>query len=648
MIRKTTGILFAFLLLKAGAFAQKKYSLSSPDKSIMVNIVVNEDVIYNIQLDGKQLVGNSVISFKTDADKGNVWKVAKVNESAGNEMLKPVVAQKSDIVKDEYRQLHFDFSNGLSLQWRAYNNGVAWHWVANNKGSYKVLGEQAAFSFDKNGRSWYPKEDNFYSHNEREYKNYLLDSIDDSKLASLPVLFDLSGIKVLLTESNLFNYSGMWLRGSGNGILKAVFSAYPKEKKITGDRDEKVIKREDYLARIEGPQSFPWRILMIAREDKELLTNQLVYQLATPARGDYSWVKPGKVQWDWWHYNNVYNVDFRAGINNDTYKYYIDFAARYGIEYVLLDEGWCDTRDLMKQVKDINVEELASYARSKNVDLLLWTSWLVLDKQLDMALDQFAKWGVKGIKVDFMQRDDQDMVNYYERVAKAASARKLLVDFHGAYKPTGWIRTYPNVMTSEGVLGNEISKFAGSITPEHTTILPFIRMAAGPMDFTPGGMLNVQKNAFAGIGGEPMTLGTRCNQLAMYVIFESPLQMLCDIPTHYYKEPECMEFLKAVPTQWKTTIPLDAKVGDYVVVARQALNNDWYIGAMTDWSARDISIRLDFLPEGKYTMMVWKDGINADRNAKDFKAETIVVDRNVPVTINMATGGGYVARLVKQ
>jgi len=246
-----------------------------------------------------------------------------------------------------------------------------------------------------------------------------------------------------------------------------------------------------------------------------------------------------------------------------------------------------------------------------------------------------------------MQRDDQDMVNYYEKVSKAAAARQLLVDFHGAYKPTGWIRTYPNTLTSEGVLGNEISKFAGSIDPEHTTTIPFIRMAAGPMDFTPGGMLNAQKSAWAANPAEPMTLGTRCNQLAMYVVYESPLQMLCDIPTHYYREPESMQFLSAVPVEWKNTVPLDAKVGDYVAMAREAKNGEWYLGAMTDWTARDLTLDLSFLPEGKYRMYVWKDGINADKNAKDFAMETKEVDRSTKLSVHLAKGGGYVARLVK-
>ncbi|AXY74775.1 glycoside hydrolase family 97 protein [Paraflavitalea soli] len=628
-------------------FAQKKYSLSSPDKTIQVSISIGDSITYAVSLDGKALLTAAPIAFQTSADKNAQWKVSKALTTAKDELLKPVVQQKTAELRDQYNQLHVDFANGLSLEWRAYDNGIAWHWITNHQTAYTVLKEQALFGLEAHGRAWYPQEDGFFSHNERQYRNYRIDSIDDKKLASLPALFESQGAKLLITESSLFNYAGMWLRGKGNGQLQAVFPHYPKEKKVTSDRDERVNSREDFIARVSGPQAFPWRIVMIARTDAAILTNQLPYQLGRPATGDYSWVKPGKVQWDWWHYNNIYGVDFRAGINNDTYKYYIDFAAKYGIEYVLLDEGWCDTRDLMKQAPGINVEELARYAREKKVDLLLWTSWLVLDKQLDTALKVFAQWGIKGIKVDFMQRDDQDMVNYYEKVSKAAAAHHMLVDFHGAYKPTGWLRTYPNVMTSEGVLGNEISKFAGSIDPEHTTTIPFTRMAAGPMDFTPGGMLNAQKNAWAAVPGEPLTLGTRCNQLAMYVIYESPLQMLCDMPTHYYREPEAMEFLRAVPSVWTNTVPLQAKVGDYVAIARQAANGDWFVGAMTDWTPRDLALDLSFLPEGKWRMQVWKDGPNADRNAKDCAVETTTVDRTSKLIMKLAKGGGYVARIVR-
>lgn len=647
MIKKNFFTALVFVAAVFSATAQKHYSVVSPDKTIELNIGIGDSISYNVKQDGKMLLSDATLSFKTDINAGNAWKIKRTYAASISEALHPVVPQKSAVIPNQCNQLCIAFTNGLTLWWRAYNNGVAWRWTASYNSAFKVLDEEAFFAFDKNARTWYPQEDGFYSHNERRYQHYRLDTMGAGKLASLPVLFGEQGTKMLITESDLFNYAGMWLESTGDGHFKAVFPHYPKEKRQEGDRDERVLSREDYIAKADSGQSFPWRIVMLARRDKELLSNQLVYQLARPAQGDFSWVRPGKVQWDWWHYNNVYEVNFRAGINNDTYKYYIDFASRYNIPYILLDEGWSDTRDLLKQSKDIDIPALVAYGKQKHVGVLLWMSWLTLDKQMDAALDEFARWGVKGIKVDFMQRDDQDMVNYYERVAKAAAQRKLLVDFHGAYKPIGWLRSYPNVLTSEGVYGNEQSKFSGTITPDHTTTIPFIRMAAGPMDFTPGSMNNVQRGAFAAEPAEPMTPGTRCNQMAMYVIFESPLQMLCDIPTHYLHEPKCMQFLSVVPTVWQQTLPLDGSVGEYVAMAREALNGDWYIGAMTNWTARTLKIKLDFLGIGKYKMIIWKDGINADRNAKDFATETIEVDSSSTIKVDMAGGGGYVARLIK-
>lgn len=440
----------------------------------------------------------------------------------------------------------------------------------------------------------------------------------------------------------------MWLQGGGSGTLKAVFPPYPKTLSQVRDRTEKVTSAEPYLAKLTSPQAFPWRVVMIARTDNDLLVNQLPYQLGRPATGDFSWVKPGKVSWDWWNANNLTGVDFRAGVNNDTYKYYIDFAARHKLQYILLDEGWSAAGDLSKLAKDIDVAQLVTYGRAKGVDVLLWVNWLPLDKTLEATLDQFAKWGVKGIKVDFMQRDDQRMVHFYERVANACAVRQLLVDFHGAYKPTGWQRTWPHALTSEGVFGNENNKFNEAPDPQHTVTLPFIRMAAGPMDFTPGGMLNAQKKDWVSVHDEPMTLGTRCHELSMYVLYESPLQMLCDAPTHYEKEPDCMQFLDAVPVEWQQTVPLQNEVGEYVSIARQARNGDWYVGAMTNWTPRDLTLPLSFLGEGEYRMQVWKDGVNADRNARDFKMETVTVTRASTVPVKMVQGGGWVARITKK
>ncbi len=641
--------LFLFFAITVAALplcAQKQYVSFSPDKKIKLIVSVTDSIRYELLYNQGQLISPSTVSLKTDFLKNKPFKISNTETKSVNQILSPVVRQKNKTIKDQYNELQLYSKEKIALIWRVYNNGIAWRWVVKDNRDYKIIKEIASFGFQNTDTSWYPLEDSFYSHNERTYKNLPLSEIGQNQLASLPALFSVkNGVKLLITESDLFNYAGMWIKGDGKGKISGVFPHYPKQKEITSDRDEKILSREDFIAKCNHPQEFPWRIIMIAPNDADLLSNQLVYQLASPSKGDFSWVQPGKVSWDWWNANNIFHVDFKAGINNDTYKYYIDFAAKYGLKYIVLDEGWSDTKDLLKTVPDINVQELCDYGKGKGVGVILWTTWLTLDQQLDKALDQFEKWGIKGIKVDFMQRDDQNMVNFYERVAKAAVQKKMLVDFHGAYKPTGMYRTYPNVITSEGVFGLENSKWDPQkrISPDHNVTLPFIRMVAGPMDYTPGAMLNAQKDSWAPIFNCPMSLGTRCHQLAMYVVFESPLEMLADSPTHYYAEPECMKFLKSVPSVWDTTIPLQAKVGEYVVIARKAANDNWYIGGMTNWTERDLNLNLSFLSSGKYNIQIWQDGINADRNAQDFKVIRSAVDNTSSLKVHLAPGGGVAA-----
>jgi len=458
-----------------------------------------------------------------------------------------------------------------------------------------IRSETALFNFSKNSEAYFPREEEFFSHNERHYELKMLDSLGDKDLCSLPMLVTTSNeAKLLITESSLLDYPGMWLNGDVGNSLKAVFPHVAIEEKVIDDRSVRVAKTADYIAKTLGTRSFPWRIVAISKKDSDLITNQLTYQLAEPSRiPDVSWIKPGKVAWDWYNFNNIYGVDFRAGVNTNTYKYYIDFASKYGIEYIILDEGWYKLGDVLEVVPEMDVEELIEYGNKKNVGVILWVTWSSLNKKLEEALTKFESWGVKGIKMDFMQRDDQWMVNYYERVAKLSAEHKLLVDFHGAYKPSGLRRTYPNVISREGVKGSENNKWSAEVTPEHNLTLPFIRMVAGPMDYTPGAMMNAQQENFRAIFNRPMSLGTRTHQLAMYVCFESPLQMLCDSPSNYYKEPECMEFLSKVPSVWDETIVLDAKVSDKLLIARRN-KDEWYIGGMTDWTSRNLQLNLSF------------------------------------------------------
>ena len=409
---------------------------------------------------------------------------------------------------------------------RAYDDGVAYRFVTRLPGEITVRDEDVTLGFEGDHLLYFPEEASLQSHQEREYKRLRISEVGPTRFASLPALVAIEGgPKVAITESDLFDYPGMDVK-SGPEVhsLQGLFPAYPRQVRLEGDRDELVVEREPYIARTRGTREFPWRVLVVAERDETLLDSDIVFRLASESRiADTSWIKPGKVAWDWWNANNVYGVPFRAGINTDTYKHYIDFAAEHGIPYVILDEGWYKLGDLTAVVPEIDMPAVAAHAKQRNVGLVMWVIWKTLDQQLQPALDQFARWGVKGIKVDFMQREDQWMVNFYERVAREAAARHLLVDFHGAYKPTGLYRTWPNVVTSEGVLGLEQSKWGTAASPDNAVTFPFMRMLAGPVDYTPGAMQNATKADFRPIFNRPMSQGTRAHQLAMYVVFESPL-----------------------------------------------------------------------------------------------------------------------------
>ncbi len=442
----------------------------------------------------------------------------------------------------------------------------------------------------------------------------------------------------------------MWVRTGRKNELTATFPKYALEDKLekNSDRNVLVTKKADYIAKVNGKRNFPWRIMVIAKQDADLITNQLVYQLGEKQQiKDISWIKPGKVAWDWWNALNIYGVDFKSGVNTNTYKYYIDFASKYGIEYIILDEGWYKLGNLMDVVPEIDMEEIIRYGKQKNVGVILWVVWKTLDDQLTVALDQFEKWGVKGIKVDFMQRDDQSIVDYYWKIAREAAKRKMLVDFHGAYKPSGLRRAYPNVITREGVKGLENCKWSKDITPSHDLILPFTRMVPGPMDYTPGAMLNAQPKDYKINWIRPMSMGTRTHQVAMYVVYESPLQMLADSPSNYLKEQECTEFISKIPTVWDDTKVLKAKVGEYLVIARKKGKN-WYVGGMTNEKARTFTLDFSFLDDKTYTADIIEDGVNAVKYASDYQKKEQTITQNSSLTIELAQGGGWAAILVPE
>ena len=648
---KNSGIcLLAFLAVASTALAaQSSYDLKSPDTRIEIRVRTSGQLRYDVLLRGNALLENSTLSLDVEHKKlGLQPKVNSAKQRSNDQVVEPVVRQKFAKIRDRYNELRLTMDGGYSVVFRAYNEGVAYRFETTIPDKQvKIYGEEANFNFATNFVVYYPQEDTFYSHNERKYLPQHLSEIAPMFIATLPAVVDVrGGAKLAIAESGLSDYPGLWLQGSAPQFaLKATFPPYPLKEQQTSDRDYKVVEAADYIAVTAGTRTFPWRVLGIADHDGDLITNQLVYLLESPSNvEDTSWIRPGKVAWDWWNDWNIDGVDFHAGINTKTYEYYVDFASKYRLPYIILDDGWYKLGDLLQVNPDLNMEELVSYANQKNVGLILWASWKTLDDQLIPALDQFDKWGIKGIKVDFMQRSDQIMINYFDKVCREAAKRHMLVDFHGDQKPAVMTRTWPNLINTEGVRGMEWSKWSWESEPAHNISLPFTRMFLGPLDFTPGAMRNATRQIFAPIGSQPMAMGTRCQQLAMYVVYEAPLQMLSDSPSNYLREPEAMEFLAAVPTVWDETRVLDAKMSQYVLLARRD-GSDWYVGAMTDWTPRDLEIDFSFLPDGNFTLDSYEDGVNADRNASDYRKTTKQINRTTKMKIHLAPGGGFAARI---
>lgn len=646
-----SGIIFLFNSCSAPEVAEtESYTVASPDGKINIEVNIGNKIMFSVFHDQNMILTGSPISLtlKEGENPGVNPELDGVERETVDRIINPVVPHKNKIVKDHYNVLILKFKNRYNIEFRAYDDGIAYRFITSYSGKIIVKSEEALYKFNGNYKIYFPEEESFFSHNEREYIDTNLGDLTAENLSSLPLLVVTeNGTNIILTESDIEDYPGMWVRGESGNTLKGVFPACPVDIDQESDRDVPVTKRADYLAETEGSRTFPWRTMIITDEAGKLIESDMVFRLASPNRiDDPSWIKPGKVAWDWWNDLNVYDVDFISGVNTETYKFFIDFAAANGIEYIILDEGWYKLGNLADINPDIDMTELSGYAEEKGVGLILWVIWKTLDDQLDEALDQFEEWGIKGIKVDFMQRDDQWMVNYYYKIAREAAERHLLVDFHGAYKPAGLRRTYPNVITREGVRGLEWCKWSDVVGPEHDVTIPFIRMVAGPMDYTPGAMDNAGKVNFSSRFSRPMSQGTRVHQMAMYVVYESPLQMMSDNPGNYMNNQECTNFITKVPVVWDECHVLHGSVGDYVVIARKK-DDSWYIGGLNDWTARELSLDISFLGEGEFSIEVFKDGVNAGRNATDYIYEKFKVNSEDVININMAPGGGWVARISK-
>lgn len=660
-----TLLMFAILFcLSQTIFSQKQFTLNAPDGKLEANIMVGKTVEYSVTHNGDIMLAKSAIAMKL-AD-GTMYGIeAKLSGSLTktvNQVINTPVYKRSRIT-DNYNELTLKFKGDYSIIFRAYNDGIAYRFVSSSKKSFVVENEQAEFNFPADQKVFVayankPEgtfESQYMNSFEQPYYNISLSEWNKKRLGISPLVVEgVNGKKVCIVEADLMSYPGMFLypADAANG-LKGVFAPYPKEVEQGGHNmlQQLVKSRESYIAKCGGATNFPWRAVIVAEKDSQLADNDMVYKLATPSQGDFSWVKPGKVAWDWWNAWNLYNVDFRSGVNNETYKYYIDFASKYGIEYVILDEGWAVNKkaDLLQVVPEIDLKELVRYANSRNVGLILWAGYYAFNRDIEGICKHYSEMGIKGFKVDFMDRDDQLMVDFHRRAAEIGAKYKMMIDFHGTYKPTGLQRTYPNVINFEGVNGLEQLKWSPAELDQVTydVTIPFIRQVAGPMDYTQGAMRNASKGNYRPVNSEAMSQGTRCRQLAEYVIFESPLNMLCDSPSNYMSEKECTEFIASVPTVWDNTVSLDGKIGEYVAIARQK-GGDWYVGALTNWDARTMELDLSFLGEGNFKGEVFKDGVNAHRVGRDYKKETIDIPANKKLSISMASGGGYVIKITRR
>lgn len=651
----------AWLLLAAFAApaSAETFRLRAPNAELEALVQAGDTLTLEVRHRGERVVATPAIGLDIDGHLNADALPALTGNTrrSVDETIRPVVAEKRSSIPDRYNELRLSFGPALAATFRAYDDGIAYRFETAIDGEVTVRDEQAGLRFAKGDTAWIalsgcrkePGVDCFQTSNEENHSKLAVDAVPEDGLAMLPLLVRTAGGYVGFTESDLRDYPGLWLRRvSGEAALRGDFPRYPLEEKVFGGEFQQslVVHRADYLARTQGRRSYPWRVLMVSPDAASLLGNDLVYRLASPLElDDTAWIKPGKSTEEWITSRVLHGVDFKSGLNTETYRYYIDFAAEYGLQYMMFDAGWSDPHDNTKVNPDIDVPGLIAHARGKGVGVLLWNEAHALSQNLEQALDRYAAWGASGIMVDFMDRDDQPMLRFQERVAREAAKRKLVVNLHGVAKPTGLQRAYPNLLTREALLGHEYDMWSERATPAHAVTVAYVRMLAGPMDWEGGSMLNGTQKTFRVVGEQPMNQGTRTQQLAQYVVYDSPLQYLAGTPSDYRAEPRFTRILADIPATWDETRPLQGEIGEYLVVARRA-GDAWYVAAMSDWSARTLDVPLSFLPAGEYEATLVSDGINADRYAADHRIESRVVGPKETLRIELAPGGGFVARLV--
>ena len=662
-MKKWTLAFLPCMIFSLWTIAQKHpvYELQSPGGKLKLTIEAGEKINWSVSDQGRMIIAPSAISMTlVDAQVfGKQPKIVSSRKTTVNEKFMTPFYKKSE-VEDRYNQLTLECKGNYGIIFRAYDEGVAYRFITRRKGELVVQSEEARFNFEQDDTCFVPYvsdlrgKDPFIQSFEGLYTEKPFSGLYRDSLIFLPVLVKLPDQKkVVITEADLEDYPGMYFQAAPGLVFGfvGVQAAYPLEEFQGGYRklNTMIAQRAPFIAKVKGSRDFPWRVVIISSHDAELLNNDMVQKLAAASRiSDISWIRPGKVSWDWWNDWNISHVGFKAGINTETYKYYIDFASAHKLEYIIMDEGWSDPLDLMQVSPKINLPEIVEYGKQKNVSVILWASWYAVSQKTTEAFSKYAAMGIKGFKIDFMDRDDQKMVSSLYMIAQKAAEYKLVIDFHGMYKPTGLQRTFPNILNCEGVKGMENVKWAPhDDVPRYDASIPFIRMVAGPMDYTPGAMRNATQGTFHPVGSMPMSQGTRAHQLAMYTVFEAPLQMLSDNPTAYIKESECTDFISGVPTTFDQTVALDGSVGEFAAIARKK-NNTWWVGVLNNWNARDLQLDFSFLGSGEYHAEIFSDGVNADRDATDYKKEIILVNASSKINIHLSNGGGWAARITTQ
>lgn len=640
-------LLLMFLCLASLLHSQNKFELVSPNGEIKVLFNLSDKIYYSIDYNGEVLLkDNSIQLTLKNQVLGQNPKLRRQKRMSIDEYLTPVVPLKYSKINSRYNQLLLTFKD-YSVEFRAFDDGVAYRFLTSQKGDVEVMSEEFAINFPSDYLLHLQQPGGFKTAYEEPYTHIWSNTWKpEDKMAVLPALIDTKkDYKILISESDLTDYPCMFLKGTGENGLISTFPKTPLAFTESGDRSVKITEEADYIAKTKGTRNYPWRYFVISRNDKQLIENTMTYRLAEKNQlQDVSWIKPGQVSWEWWNDASPYgpDVNFVAGYNLATYKYYIDFASKFDIPYIIMDEGWAEsTRDPYTPNPKVDLHELIRYGKERNVGIVLWLTWLTVENNFDL-FKTFNEWGVKGLKIDFMDRSDQWMVNYYERVAREAAKYHLFVDFHGSFKPAGLEYKYPNVLSYEGVRGMEQM---GGCYPDNSLYLPFIRNAVGPMDYTPGAMISMQPNVYRAERPNAASIGTRAYQLALFVVFESALQMLADNPTLYYRNEDCTRFITQVPVTWDETVALEAKAGEYVIVAKRK-GDKWFIGGIANngEKEREFTIKLDFLNKGRsYQMTSFEDGINAGRQAMDYRCKSSQVKVGELLTVKMVRNGGFAA-----